>query len=114
MYGNHMHGMKDPQYSLKIMANDNSFSITFSIFIFYDNPSQKLLNDLSKWAGDFGEAARKVAVAIFSSEELENNCTVLGRNTTTDRQIHVLHCHHRRKTFYLVSNSFVIISADVL
>ena len=39
MYGNHMHGMKDPQYSLKIMANDNSFSITFSIFIFYDNPS---------------------------------------------------------------------------
>ena len=39
MYGNHMHDMKDPQYSLKIMANDNSFSITFSIFIFYDNPS---------------------------------------------------------------------------
>ena len=51
---------------------------------------------------------------IFSSEELENNCTVLGWNTTTDRQIHVLHCHHRRKTFCLVSNSFVIISADVL
>lgn len=76
MYGNHMHDMKDPQYSLKIMANDNSFSITFSIFIFYDNPSQKLLNDLSKWAGDFGEAARKVPVAICSSEELENNCSV--------------------------------------
>ena len=79
MYGNHMHDMKDPQYTLKIMANNTLF-VTFSIFIFYDNPSQKLLNDLSKSASDFGDAVRKVAVVIFSLEELEN-CTILGQNT---------------------------------
>ena len=38
MYGNYMHDMKDPQYTLKIMANSTLF-VTFSIFIFYDNPS---------------------------------------------------------------------------
>ena len=82
MYGNYMHDMKDPQYSLKIMANNNLFFFALSIFIFYDNPSKKLLNDLSKRAGDFGKAPRKVVVAIFSPEELENNCSVLGQITT--------------------------------
>ena len=38
MYGNYMHAMKDPQYTLKIMPNNTLF-VTFSIFIFYDNPS---------------------------------------------------------------------------
>ena len=34
MYDNHLHDLKDPQYTLKIMADNNTFFITFSIFIF--------------------------------------------------------------------------------